>query len=239
MPLTPVYGFSYEAMGDQPGHSLHGGSAGTEPILAEQVENELIRVDQDIEDAGNRYLGTGWHDITPLGGQVITGETIFQIPPQEFDMIQINFRGNLDDEGIVNVRVNNDLTEDLHRRFRYTINAQGFTNQTASDGGVWLIADWGSGAGCTAWMRIYNTHLNSILAFEGGGTRVASGLNPRRITASMGSINANRILSSLRINATNANINTMRVWIEGHKRLCPGKHCSKKTRFLLMRRTLH
>lgn len=50
MPTTGTYGFEYEPLsGDEPGRTLHGGTSGTSPILAEQIDDEFARVDADIQ----------------------------------------------------------------------------------------------------------------------------------------------------------------------------------------------
>ena len=48
MPSTSVYGFEFENLGDEPGRTLTGGESATSPILAEQVEAELVRVDDSL-----------------------------------------------------------------------------------------------------------------------------------------------------------------------------------------------
>lgn len=49
MPVTPIYNLPFEdPTQDEPGHTLDGGSLGTEPILAVAVEAELARIDGDV-----------------------------------------------------------------------------------------------------------------------------------------------------------------------------------------------
>lgn len=53
-PQTPIYGLPFEKFrGDEPGRTLNAGSTGTSPILAEQVEDELSRIDDDIANLTN------------------------------------------------------------------------------------------------------------------------------------------------------------------------------------------
>jgi|SRR5690554_3709489 len=218
MPETSAYKFPWEALGDQPGHSLHGGSSGTEPILAERVEDELIRIENFIDEAGNRYLDSGWHPIVAQEGVLIDGITIFQVPPQQFSMIKMYFRGSLTtgtDEHIT-LRINNDSTPDLHRRFVANFDEGGIQNTIASDATVWLISRWSSRINNTAYCTIYNTHLNANPSMSGGGTRNASGTSNRGVTMSSGDINQNMVVSSLRVNSSNTNIESVRVWIEGY-----------------------
>lgn len=217
MPTTRVYDFPYEDLGDQPGHSLHGGSAGTEPILAERVEEELVRVEEFVEEAGNRYLESGWHPIVSQEGVLIEGETIFQIPPGQFSMIKMYFRGSLTEVTTLSIRVNNDDTPQGHRRFFYIYGVDGIDRSVASDTTVWVVAEWGTRPNNTAWATLYNTHLNSASSMQGGGTRMAANGNNRRITHAQGEITGNRVISSIRVNALNNTINSCRVWIEGYR----------------------
>ena len=58
MPETPIYGFPFEhPVDDEPGHTLDGGSLGTEPILAQEVEDELERIDGGITDLQTALAG--------------------------------------------------------------------------------------------------------------------------------------------------------------------------------------
>lgn len=92
MPVTPVYSLPYELFpSDEPGITLHGGQAGNEAILAEAVEDELVRVDnnavalenrvEDLEDQVFRLSRVA------LDGTVGTGTDI-EIPN--------NYRGGFD-----------------------------------------------------------------------------------------------------------------------------------------------
>jgi hypothetical protein len=52
MPETSVYGFEFEKRTEVPGRTLHGDND-TSPILARQVEDELLRVDSEVSDIGS------------------------------------------------------------------------------------------------------------------------------------------------------------------------------------------
>lgn len=57
MPDTPIYALPFETNPtDAPGHSLHGGLVGTDPILAEAVETELARIDAAAAVVGDIVL---------------------------------------------------------------------------------------------------------------------------------------------------------------------------------------
>lgn len=105
MPLTPVYGLPYEAPGDQPLHSLTGGSSGTEPILAEQVEAQLQRIDDDIAE----LVGVTIPDLQLAASRVTvldvidagngTNTTEFVNIPQTYRDLIIHWRGASDGSG--------------------------------------------------------------------------------------------------------------------------------------------
>jgi hypothetical protein len=74
VPNTPIYALPFEQYPpDQPGITLHGGTSGLNPILAEEVENELVRIDNDISVANDDIAelqsivqpGVGWNIFTP------------------------------------------------------------------------------------------------------------------------------------------------------------------------------
>lgn len=52
--VTPVYGFPFESASDQPGITLNRGEFGLDPLLAEAVEEELIRIEGDVSDNSDR-----------------------------------------------------------------------------------------------------------------------------------------------------------------------------------------
>nr|AMP54252.1 hypothetical protein [uncultured bacterium]AMP54380.1 hypothetical protein [uncultured bacterium]AMP54462.1 hypothetical protein [uncultured bacterium] len=82
---TQNYQFAFETMGDQPGHTLHGGPNGDCPILAEQVEQELLRIEAnqaELEDRLTQLEERMYRlDDIDLSGTVGTG-TALTIPPE-------------------------------------------------------------------------------------------------------------------------------------------------------------
>ena len=219
MPSTTPYGFEFESLTDgEPTRTLNGGSAGTDPILAEQVNDEIQRVDSDLQEL-QEAVSRGWEDITPAGGQVITDETVIDIPPETYDMIRVTIRGSLDGEGYVSLRINNDSTPELHRRAWtvWQINDGSVATSGADDTTVWRMARWSTAPNNIAWCTIYNTDVSSFLTMEGQGFRAAAGLATRERTEFYGALSATRLLSSLRFGGFLANVDSVRVWIEGHR----------------------
>lgn len=77
MPSTPIYGLPFEQTPtDEPGHSLHGGQAGTDPILAEAVEAELARIDAAAQQVAFGLLENGAAEVTTDQGSIVDSETV-------------------------------------------------------------------------------------------------------------------------------------------------------------------
>lgn len=231
MPSTPTYGLPFEAPGDLPGHTLDGGPVGDQPILAEAVEAELSRIDDDVVDLQGQITAInsqGWHDITPPAGIEISSNTTFLIDSGDFDIVRLYLRGALASltgggNGEIGIRVNNDSTADMHWRQMITWNcSDGSVNDAiANDGSVWRLAQWSDSASSNvAYATIYRTHLNSFLGFEGGGHRASPSASGRRRSLSSGSLSQTRLLTSINVRNvfTGAEIDHCHVWIEGHRR---------------------
>jgi len=223
VPLTPVYGLPYEASGDQPLHSLTGGSSGTEPILAEAVETELARLDNLISALQaqiDALKSRGWHDITPAGGVIIEGNTTIQVPAADtYDMIRVYARGSLNGDGFLSMRINADNTADLHRRMRITFDPNAGTIQVGSStsGTVWLAFPWSNTANCTAEALLMNTDIPAALSYQAFSTNPRGASDERTMSLTGGDLGFNRTLSSIQFVGTNATINRVRIWIEGHR----------------------
>lgn len=118
MPSTPQYGLPFEALADEPGHSLHGGQLGTDPILAEEVETELERIDTDVTNLGDRTTAIeqngvlGWTHIdwgVNVGSNFnidVTKGGVF--PAGTFGMLRLSGRWAVDGLGTVRLRINDE-----------------------------------------------------------------------------------------------------------------------------------
>lgn len=117
MPQTPIYGLPSEALGDQPGHSLHGGTAGLDPILAEEVEKQLSRVDGDISNIENVVIpgleaqATSAQVLGVIDSGQGTNTTEFTNIDQNYRDLMILWRGASDGSGQIDslaLRFNGD-----------------------------------------------------------------------------------------------------------------------------------
>src|SRR5690554_2625198 len=92
MPLTPEYGFAYERLrGEQPGRTLTGLDGS--PILAEQVEDGLVRIDANLDSVLS--------DVSSLVSTAIRRVAITEIQPDstEFtttETVLMSVTGTLD-----------------------------------------------------------------------------------------------------------------------------------------------
>jgi len=224
MPQTPTYGLPFEhPRDDLPGYTLDGGPAGDQPILAEAVETELARLDNQISALQaqiDALKSRGWQDITPAGGVIIEENTTIQVPAADtYDMIRVYARGSLNGDGFLSMRINADNTTDLHRRMRITFDPSAGTIQIGSStsGNVWLAFPWSNTANCTAEALLMNTDIPSALSYQAFSTNPRGASNERRMSLTGGDLGFNRTLSSIQFVGTNTTINQVRIWIEGHR----------------------
>lgn len=128
MPETPVYGFPFEKVPDDiPGITLHGGEQGNSPILAESVENELVRIDNTINNINGRLddleSGNGPANVAswrPIGRGTVSNEERFVVDltdsgrfptPPLWDLVRFYMRFDLDVSAYIHLRINSDSTE--------------------------------------------------------------------------------------------------------------------------------
>jgi len=217
MPLIPPYGLRVPEKSDQPdvaGDMLH---------LGEDVRDELLRLDNlvaALQEEIDILKSRGWQDITPAGGVIIDENTTIQVPAAgTYDMIRVYARGSLNGTGFLSMRVNADTATDLHRRIRVTFNPSDGTIQasTSDAGSVWLAFPWSDTANCTAEALLMNTDVPSALSFQAFATNPRGTAAERRMSLSGGDLSFNRTLSSIQFVATNTTINSVRIWIEGHR----------------------
>src|SRR5690554_7736615 len=179
MPQTPVYGLPFEAPGDLPGHTLDGGPVGDQPILAEAVEAELSRVDNDIaglvEDIEEAALG--W---TPIGAGEQSNVSAFVIdvtaggkyPAGTFSLMRLYLRGQMDGTAQwLSLNINDSLTEDSHRTSWLVYDAEGNLDENGTEDRVaWRIAFWsGTLIANVAQVTLYATNIPSFVSYEATG----------------------------------------------------------------------
>ena len=226
MPLTPVYGLPYEAPGDQPLHSLTGGSSGTEPILAEAVEAELQRIDgdiaglvTDIEEAALGWVPIGAGEQSNVSAFVIDVTAGGKYPAGTFQLLRLYLRGQMDGTSQwVTLNINDSLTSESHRTSWLLYDAEGTLDENGiNDGTTWRVAFWsGSLIGNVAQVTLYATDVPAFVSYEATGTMIASGATASRKSLTWGRLNENRLVSSLRVGRVgSSNISSCRWWLEG------------------------
>lgn len=145
MPFTPIYSFPYEALVDQPGVTLHGGLAGTNQILAEEVERELVRVDNDVaEVAADLASEIAGLTVKVLGSADIAGTSTapaFTGIDQTFEHLMLIWRGNhasgVNEFNSLSMRFNSDGGTDQYasQRISFGTSSSTFTDEL-------VISDW-------------------------------------------------------------------------------------------------
>lgn len=142
MPLTPIYGLPFEQEGDQPLHSLTGGSSGTELILAEEVETQLARIDGDVTtvdanltDFVDRYEAEGGRVIAQILGGQGTNTTEFTDIPQIYRDLIILWRGSSDGTGEIDslgLRFNGDAGSNYDSVINRNTSAGNFSSSSGN-----------------------------------------------------------------------------------------------------------
>lgn len=205
MPVTPVYGLPFEAEDDQPLHSLTGGSSNTEPILAEAVEDELVRIDGDLVDVQDQ-VAVGWR---PIAAGIESGVLAFDIdataggtyPAGTFSMMRLYLRGSTDGDSYVTMRIN-DSVDSSHRRGWVTFRTDtgAVIDSGHGDASNARIADWSSVFSNACNVLIFNTSTSSHVSWEADSARIATtGEFHRRMLAHGARVDANNLVSSIRI----------------------------------------
>lgn len=118
MPATNIYGLPFEEPSEQPGITLHGGIPPSSEILAEEVEEELARVEGDVAGVAASvtaleafFLATGAQQIDTIDTGLGTNTTEFTNIPQTFRDLVIFWMGRSDGAGEIDslaIRFNSD-----------------------------------------------------------------------------------------------------------------------------------
>lgn len=146
MPSTDKYQFPYEALTDQPGWSLHGGLAGNQPILAEEVDRELARVESEADDAVSdlrtdldilegAFRTTGVQMLDYINTGSGTNTTEFVNIPQTFRHLSVVWYGQSDGSGQIDslaVRFNGDGGDNYISRLTRNTESDAFSSSSGT-----------------------------------------------------------------------------------------------------------
>lgn len=203
MPTTPIYGFPTPEPGDPPNVPLDMQD------LAESIENELVRVDNDIQNVADMAADAarGWRPIT---NGIINNAPNFdidltnggQFPPGTFSLMRFWLQGSLDAEGYVWARVNN-INGTTHRWGQDTVQYNdGSRNNNRNNGTAqWQVARW-FGTFCELEMVIHRTNATSTNPWRcssstgGGATEHVSSVMSGRL------VGGSQLISSIRFAGT-------------------------------------
>lgn len=201
MPTTPVYGFPFEDENDQPGITLTGGEAGTEAILAEEIETEVERIDTDLSDVQGRVTTIeevgilGWtyinHGVNSGTGFTVDLTRGGALPIGAFDMIRLHMRFDLDDEGFVLLRINND-SSDIYRHGTLIYDALGNLDDAFHNVGPGSNG-WRIGYGATVstnnlTCQLFHTNGDVLVSYQSISTRQSDDPNAHKWGQHWGSL---------------------------------------------------
>lgn len=177
MPQTSPYGFEFEIVGQQPGRTLHGGDPPSSPILAEQVNDEIERVDVDVStvqtNVDNLDAEVAWKRIAE--GTHTGSAFSIPVPSGEYSQLKLNLRGHLDGIGTVRLRINDD-TSAGHRTMARGIEHNGTIGASAQsdEANQWICAHWASTAGNTCTVHLYVTDVTANVGYDSFGQRMSA-----------------------------------------------------------------
>lgn len=197
MPSTPIYGLPFSEFTQQPGVTLHGGLPPSSPILAEEVEEELARIDSDVAGVSGDvtaletlFLSTGVQTIATIDTGQGTNTTEFVNIPQTFRNLVIDWTGVSDGATEIDslaLRFNGDATDAYVSRLSRN-NADGTFQSTDGilDNFVFSVLRGGyvgtnpnRRSGGTVWIPDYSragvtkhVHGTSFARGQSGGTNV-------------------------------------------------------------------
>ena len=224
MPETPVYQLPYELepSGINPGHTLTGGPAGEDPILAEAVEDELERVDSSLSSLVSQVNAIIPAGLTTIDSGEATANFTVSVPTGEFSMVRLWMTGHLDGTGRVFVRVNEDSTTDLHQRnwmLRTAATGALADSASGSAGTRFYAARWASqtnsGFGHVMDTWFGDAHITARCPMVSRSWRQGgSGSGAQKLEA-WGNLSDNRLLESIQVQAVDAAFTSARWVLQG------------------------
>lgn len=125
MPVTIPDGFPYEAAGDEPLHSLTGGQSGTEPILAEVVQEKWTELQGTTLPGIQDELDQTVQLLATIDAAGLTLATAVLTVPSGFRHLLVQWHGNHNGSGRVSLmaRFNGDTGSNYGRSGVHTDNS--------------------------------------------------------------------------------------------------------------------
>lgn len=230
MPQEATYGFWFEKAGELPGHSLRDapGSPSGEEVLAEQVADELARVEQELADL-RAELSRGWQFVAS-GVESSTGTFTVDVTAGgdylagTFDMFRLHLRGHLDGDGHPWLRIN-DNTSAIYLRGMTSWQADGtaidWGGNAHEDGAThWRLGQWSNLTSNVSTVQLYRTGASGLIGMQADTTRNSATASFHRTSRAWGRLNSALLLSSLTVGGTfggSSQFESCRWWLEGFR----------------------
>lgn len=226
MPLSVPDQFPFEAPGDQPLHSLTGGSSGTEPILAEVLQTKWSALQTTIGDLADRLTvveaasaASRWRHIT-TGSQTGGASTPALAVPAGFLMLRLSAWGDMADNQDLLLRVN----EDSGSNHIWGLNIWGAgtagatTDFTHSGGGTsaWRIGRWATTESNNSLVNIFPGDGGQNPSYLSYSHRDSTTDTSHGIQLGRGKYLGDVVISSLRILANGTTFQDVRWVLEGY-----------------------
>lgn len=223
MPNTPIYGFPFEVPSDQPGETLHGGVPPSSDILAEEVEEELDRVENSVVAGIDARLiaveaaivGVRWRGINE-GTQTGAGDFTITVPAG-YERLKLTLVGDLSGQGQVNLRINGSSATDYSWGFiAYdSAGAQDFAQSNFSST-AWKLAEWSSVESNTIIVDIMPSDGTMNPSYQSSATQIATGDTTMRTQRAWGKFAGDVAITSLTVQDNTTDFATIQWWLEGY-----------------------
>jgi hypothetical protein len=224
VPLSVPDQFPFEAPGDQPLHSLTGGSSGTEPILAEVLQTKWSALQTTIGDLADRLTvveaavaASRWRHIT-TGSQSGGAATPALAVPSGFLMLRLAVWGDMDAAEDLMLRVNGDSGSN-HIWGLNIRAADGTTTSFSHSGagtGAWRIGRWATTESNNSLVNIFPGDGGQNPSYLATAHRVSTGVTGHQIQHGYGKYLGDVVVSSLTILANSTTFQDVRWVLEGY-----------------------
>jgi hypothetical protein len=214
----------HEVEGDQPLISLTGGSSGTFPILAEQVQALFSAFRADLTDVTDRLTAvesiaaaTRWRHIDT---GTVTGGSFLVTVPAGFQRLRFVMAYDQAAAGTMFLRINDDATSGNHiwgfLALDSATGAVDHADHSSTTGTNWKIGDASSVESNNLTVEIWPTDGSHNPSFVTQGHRNSTSASSHQMQLAAGKYLGDVVVSSFRIQPVTELFASARWWLEGY-----------------------
>jgi hypothetical protein len=224
MPLTIPDGFPFEAPGDQPLHSLTGGSSGTDLILAEELQTKWTALQASLTSITDRLdaleviaSATRWRHIN---SDTRVGASFVVTIPAGYERLRLRIVYDQAGPGTVHLRINDDSTSGNHIWGFLAIDtdtgAVDLADHSGTTGINWKIGDASTVESNNVMVEIWPTDGSHNPSFVAQGHRNSTTAGSHQMQFAGGKYLGDVVVSSIRIQPITEVFVSARWWLEGY-----------------------